>query len=176
MTQIPNYTMEVETEITISDQRLDDNFMDEWDRFIIETERYNQRAIRTITLNNVQLDPNTWYSIFQDFVNLNVLNIYHTRLTSKTLHLVLTAVNPYALNKLDLSHSRFDTFDGNDLIGLNSLFSLDLVLPEFMDTEIKQILADILGGDVIKNCLMGLRSKRLNLNNYSGSFISGPSR
>jgi hypothetical protein len=140
------YTIEMETEITISNQKLDDTFMDDWDRFTIETERYDVRAIRKITLTNLELDSNTWYSIFQDFVNLKELNIYYTSLTSTTLYLVLKAVNPYALNKLDLSNSFFDVFNRDEVIGLNGLFLLDLILPESMDIQIKHTLADILGG------------------------------
>ena len=132
---------------TISSQKLDDQFLDDHTNHIEELSKTMKFSdIKTITLNDVQLDPNVFYDIFQGFVNLKTLNIFNSHITSRTLSNVLHAVNPYALTKLDLTGSVFDEFKQSDITELNSLFGLTLIPPANMNESDKEFLAGVLGG------------------------------
>lgn len=102
--------------------------------------------IKTIILNNVQLDTTVSYDIFDSFVNVTTLKVINSHLTSKGLNNLLTYINPYSLSKLDLTGSVFDHFNQSDLIHLGSLFALTLIPPSNMNGEDQEYLEKLLGG------------------------------
>lgn len=139
------------TELRISDQKMDRTFVDDWDLERIRAPpRYDPREIRTITLDNVKFDNDVYYDLFQDLVNVREFNIFNSHLNSKILYNLLTVINPHSLHKLDLSYLVFDSFDGNDVIHLNSLFSVELILAESMTVESQHILANILSHGIYR--------------------------
>lgn len=139
------------TELRITDQKMDQTFVDDWDlERIQEPPRYDPREIRTITLENIEFDNDVFYDLFQDLVNVREFNIFNSRLNSKILYNLLTVINPHSLRKLDLSYSVFDSFDRNDVIHLNSLFSVELILPESMTIESQHVLANILSHGIYR--------------------------